>query len=437
MSLIARLRQIAMVSGVETFGVAMGGVSGLLIVNVLPKEQYAIYTFVLACVTLMAGISELGLSHCVLPVVGQRASDQHWVVGVCHQIFRRRWMLMSAGVVIVLPYWFYTSQEHHWHSAPHWVSGLLMLGVVLLTLRESFLHVVLLIMRHIPSLNRIAFASHTVRFSLVGAVLLLPLAAWSVPALFAATVLALAVSVQLLKRAFARHGIEDWRLNADECRVVDREALRVALPLVPSAIFFHVQGVITVLIVSIFGTTDMMAEVGAFGRLALVLTVFDRVTNMLLFPALARSPAGARFVSRLTRIHGAYLVMMFMVLATAVAWPHYWMLLLGRQYASMEPYLWMVVVSSILMSAAGFAFRTLAVRGATQRQWVTIPLVILVQIVFVALVGVDNLKLVLAFNLVTSCTHFAYQYGMLIASLPGWRKEPADVATEASQPKAD
>jgi hypothetical protein len=58
--LLPRLRQIALVGSVETFGVAIGGIAGLLIVNVLPKDQYAAYTFLIACMTLMLGISDLG-----------------------------------------------------------------------------------------------------------------------------------------------------------------------------------------------------------------------------------------------------------------------------------------------------------------------------------------------------------------------------------------
>ena len=96
-----------MVGGVETFGVVAGGLAGLLIVNVLPKEQYAAYTFLFACLTLLLGVTDLGLAHCCLPVVGQRARELPWVVGACRQVFRRRWMLLGVGVLIVVPYWFF------------------------------------------------------------------------------------------------------------------------------------------------------------------------------------------------------------------------------------------------------------------------------------------------------------------------------------------
>ena len=68
--------------------------------------------------------------------------------------------------------------------------------------------------------------------------------------------------------------------------------IRIAKPLVLPAIFYQLQGVITVFLVSLFGTSSMVAEVGAFGRLAMALVVVDRVTHILLFPAIALEPVG-------------------------------------------------------------------------------------------------------------------------------------------------
>ena len=422
MSLYARIRQVLMVGGVETFGVAVGGIAGLLIVNLLPKDQYAVYTFLMACMSLMVGIGDLGLGQCVLPVVGRRAGDSHWVMGVCRQIFRWRWILMALALAIVLPYWLNASTQHGWIAPAYLAATGAMLVVLPLTLSASFSHMVLLVLGQVGALNRAALAMHSTRFLLVAAVLLAPFGEWQTSALFAATALSLGVDIRLQQRSLNALAIENREFDGEERDWVKRETLRIALPLVPSSIFFQVQSVITVLIVSIFGTTDMMAEVGALGRLAMILVVLDRVTNMLLFPAIARSAGGPTFVKRLLQVHGAYLGLMLLIFLTAVIWPQYWMLLLGRQYEAQQPYLWLAIGAYVLTSGSGFAFRTLTGRGATARQWITIPLVLLVQAAFVALAGVNTLPLVLAFNLVTSLTHFIYQYTLVLARLPAWRK---------------
>lgn len=420
-----RLRQIFMVGGVESFGVVVGGIAGLLIVNVLPKDQYAAYTFLAACMTLVMGVTDLGLAHCCLPVVGQRSHDVPWVVGACHHIFRKRWLLLSAGLVIIGPYWYYTSREHGWSGMGYWLASAVALGMVLVQLREHYANTVILILGHISTLNGVAFTANGVRIAFVALVLMLPITAYSTAGLMAATGAASGVALLLYARAFRRHGITEQRLDEAQGRKVDAEVLRIAKPLVLPAVFYQVQGVITVFIVSLFGTTNMLAEVGAFGRLAMALVVVDRMAGILLFPAIARATVGPRFIAVLARIHGAYLLAMTLTFATSLLWPQYWILLLGEQYRSMEPYVWMMFLSAILSNAAGFAFRTLTVRGATARQSLSVIATLGAQVLYLWLVGISDLRSVLGFALTTSAASFFFQYGLLAVRAREWRVEAA------------
>jgi O-antigen/teichoic acid export membrane protein len=420
--LLSRLRQIALVGGVESFGVAVGGIAGLLIVNVMPKEQYAAYTYLVACMTLMLGVTDLGLAHCCLPIVGQRNRDVPWIVGACQQVFRKRWVLLGAGLAIVGPYWFYTTSQHGWWGGGYLLASALVIAVTLFSLREHYANTILLILSHIPALNRIGFTSNIVRLSFVGVVLLLPMTSWSIAGILAATAAAGFVSVMLYRKEFRTLAIPNLKLAPDDAKRVDAQIVQIAKPLVLPAIFYQVQGVITVFLVSLFGTSTMMAEVGAFGRLSMVLMVVDRVTNILLFPVIARAPQGARLRSILLQAHLAYLGMMALVLLTSVLFPHYWILLLGKQYGSMEPLVWMVFVSSILMNASGFAFRTLAVRGATAGQSFSILVTLATQVLYLWLVGVSDLRSVLGFAIATSVANFGYQYALLILRWRQWRE---------------
>lgn len=417
MNLKSRLRQVLAVGSVESLGVIVGGIAGLLIVNVLPKDQYAQYTFLLACSTLMIGISDLGLAHCAMPVVGTRAGEAGWVAGVCRQIFQWRWVMLAGAFLAVGPYWFYSSRSHGWSGAGYWSATLVFVGIVLLLLREHFTNTVVLILGHVPTIARIAAVSYAVRIPLIGVVLLLPIGAWSLTGIAVATALAGATSVWLYQRALHRLAVPQSRLEPLERKGVDRMAWKIARPLMPSAVFFQFQGVIAVFLASLFGTSDMLAEVGAFGRLALVLMVVDRVTGVVLFPALARAPVGARLVWIVTRVHAAYLGAMALVLISAWLGGRWWILLLGEQYRSMEPYVWMVFLSTILLNASGFAFRTLAVRGLTAKQSYSIPVVIAVQALYLWLFGAATLQAVLGFNIATALAHFGCQYTLLGARM--------------------
>jgi O-antigen/teichoic acid export membrane protein len=410
-----------MVGGIESFGVVLGGIAGLLIVNVLPKDQYAAYTFLAACTTLILGVTDFGLAHCCLPVVGQRSNEVHWVVGACQRVFSKRWMLLALAPLVIVPYWFYTSQQHGWTGAGYWIASAVMLGVVLVALREQNSSTVMLILGHISTLNRIAFFSHMARIACVSLVLLLPITAYSIAGLSVASAAASACALILYAAAFKTHGIPVSRLEPEDAKRVDAQIVKIATPLVLPAIFYQVQGVMTVFIVSLFGTANMIAEVGAFGRLSMVLVVVDRVTNVLIFPAIARAPAGPKLTTVVVKVHLAYMLAVGAVFLTAVFFPNYWILLLGQQYRSMAPYVWMVFLSSILMNASGFAFSTLTVRGATARQSYSILVTLSTQVLYIWLVGVGSLQAVLGFGLATAFANFAYQYGLLALRWREWR----------------
>src|SRR5690606_25211580 len=144
-----------------------------------------------------------------------------------------------------------------------------------------------------------------------------------------------------------------------------------------------------------------------------------------LFPVIARAPAGARLRTILLQAHVAYLSMMALMLLTAFWFPHYWIVLLGQQYRDMAPLVWMVFLASILMSASGFAFRTLAVRGATAGQSYSIAVTLAVQAAYLWLFGVADLRAVLGFGIATSVANFGFQYVLLGTRWLQWRRQPA------------
>ncbi len=421
--MFSRVRQILMVGGIESLGVVLSGIAGLLIVNVLAKDQYAAYTFLVACMTLMLGITDTGLAHCCLPVVGQRAREVPWVAAACEQVFRKRWWLLFAGFFIVVPYWFFSNAQYGWSGPAYWLASALIVAVLLFTLREHYGNTVLMILGHISTLNRNAMLSHGVRITLVCAALALPLGAYQLTGVVGATAAAALVAMLLSRRALTTHEVPDARLPPDEAQAVDKQIYKIAKPLVLPAVFYQFQGIITVFIVSLFGTADMLADVGAFGRLSMILMVFDRVAAVLLFPAIARAADGERLLTMVVRSHMLYLGLMTLVCLSAILLPQYWMLLLGSQYKDRESLVWMAFLATLLMNSAGFAFRTIAARGYTVRQTYIIPFVLLLQVVYLWVFGAKDLPAVLGFNVVTCLANFLYQYAMLAGWFVGQKRQ--------------
>ena len=72
-----------------------------------------------------------------------------------------------------------------------------------------------------------------------------------------------------------------------DLRPYRRQILRYMLPTLPSALYFSVQGPLLVWLSATFGTTRTLAEVGALGRLGLIVGMFSGLTGVVFLPRLA------------------------------------------------------------------------------------------------------------------------------------------------------
>jgi len=412
-TVIARVRQVVFTTGAESFGVAVGALAGLLIVNLLPKSLYAEYTFLIACQMLIIGLSDMGLGHCYLPVVGSRNRETAWVIGCCRRVYEWRWRLLGIALLFVLPYWLFSSIRNDWLNSGYLLAGAATLAAALLTMREQLGRTVLVILGHTTMVNRTGLAVNMMRLGLVIAVLMWAPAPVAVACLIAITAAcSFAVFTSYQQRAFLS-GWNASKLLGNERRAVDGKIKQLLLPLLLPALFYQFQGVITVFLASLLGTTTMIAEIGALSRLAMLLTIVDRVSGMLLFPLISRATNSTRLQQLIIKVHFVYLFSMALLLLSAVVLPQVWILLLGVQYAAQQHLIWMAFLPAILMNGSGFAFTTLSSRGYTTKQVYAIPLILAVQAIYLWFVGMRDTPSALGFSIASSAVYFTYQYALL------------------------
>lgn len=429
MTALARWRQIAFTTGAESFGVAVGAVSGLLIVRFLPKAEYAEYTFLIACQMLIIGLSDLGLGHCYLPVVGERSRDSTWVIGSCRRVYAWRWRFLGVALVLVLAYWWFNAQRHGWMSGGYLLASAAMLAAALLAMREQLGRMVLVILQQVGVVNRTGLVVNLLRLGLVTAVLLWAPASAAVAGLMAVTVLCSLAVLAHYRRQPVLSAWNDSSLAPDQRRAVDLKIRQMLIPLVAPALFYQFQGVITIFLASLLGTASMIAEVGALSRLAMLLTIVDRVTAMLLFPVISRAAEGPALRGLVFKAHALYLTGMTLLLSTAILFPHLWILILGDQYAAQQGLIWMAFLPAILMNGSGFAFTTLSSRGYTARQVHAIPLLLGVQMTYLWVVGMSDTRSALGFSIAGAAVYFCYQYALLVYRL---RTRPAALSPAGS-----
>ena len=411
--LARRLSVLSVTAGAETLSIGATAIAGFVIVHQLSKNNYGEYSFIASCVNFLVGLSDIGLSHTTLPIVGERNNDLAWVVGVCQRVYRMRWRFFLPASILVGIYWIHAVRQHDWMSVDFVCASILAAASVMATIREQACRALLVILRQVGALNRLSVISSCVRLLLTIVVVQFLTDGFNLWGLMGATLASTMLVLFQLSKIPAIASFAGATLPHDEEIQVDRRITTLLRPLVLPMFFAQVQGVITVFLVSLFSVTSSIAEVGALTRPTLILAMIDRVAAILLFPAIARAPSGVGLTRLIIRSFGIYFVILLALLLSSIYLPAWWMLLIGPQYLPQQNLLWLAFLAAILMYSAGFAFTTMTSRGKTSNQIYLIPLVLVIQITFVFFYGAATTERALVLSVITGVTFFAFQFTLL------------------------
>src|SRR6185503_21388898 len=138
----------------------------------------------------------------------------------------------------------------------------------------------------------------------------------------------------LMLRRYARD-VVDLRAgeNADDRRAMIGFIRNQA----PNAIFFCLQGQITILLITIFGhRAGAVAEVGALGRLAMIFAVLGNLITNIFAPAFARCQRREQLGRLYAGIVAGVAGFSLFVLGGAALLPEAFLFVLGSKYAHLQ-----------------------------------------------------------------------------------------------------
>lgn len=180
--------------------------------------------------------------------------------------------------------------------------------------------------------------------------------------------------------------------------------LRYIRPTLPSAVYFSIQAPLLVVISAYFGNVENVAQVGALGRIAVILGLISGFFGTVALPRLAQIHDDRQYLRHyliwLVLYVGAGIVLM----AAAATFPRVIIWLLGQQYAHLEHEVVFVALGAVLSMWGGFA---VAVNNA--RAWIRYQPQMLIMFVIT--------QMTLLFWLDLSTTHGVILFGVWSAAL--------------------
>ncbi|MCJ8210240.1 polysaccharide biosynthesis protein [Mucilaginibacter sp. RS28] len=366
-------------------------VSGIVIIRFLSTAEYALYTLVNTMLGTMTVLSDGGISAGVMAQGGKVWQDNTklGVIMVTGLNLRKKFAIFS--LIVAIPVLFYLLVQHGASWLQSTIIILSLIPAFIAALSDSLLEVGLKLRQDITSLQKNQVWVGIFRMILVFATFLAPFAAVGI---ITAGIPRILGNIKL-KKLTAKY--VDWNQKSDP--EVRKEILAVVKRILPGAIYYCVSGQISIWLLSIFGNTNNIAQIGALSRLSMVLSLFNVLFSTLIIPRFSRLPDNKAV---LTRYYFQLLigvsVILLVVVGVSGVFPTQILWILGKSYSNLKNELFYSVIAACLSIMSGICFGLATSRGWVINPVISIPINIL-SIVFGALLfHVTTLTEVLHFN---------------------------------------
>ena len=167
----------------------------------------------------------------------------------------------------------------------------------------------------------------------------------------------------------------------------------------PGTLFFAIKGQISVWIITVFGSNENIAEVGALSRLEVLFSIFLSVVQNMIVPSLSRCQSISIFRKRYAILMFVSLSISSILLLLSYLFPEVLLWILGKNYSYLVHELFWAILSTIICMTNNVSLSVNSSKGWVKDSWVGIPLTLLTQIVIVLFCNLSTVKGVIIFGI--------------------------------------
>jgi O-antigen/teichoic acid export membrane protein len=410
-----RARVVGNFAFVQAAVQVVGFLSGILLIRHLDQREYAYFTIANTMQGTLNVLADIGISIGLVSIGGRVWQDRHRFGQLVNTALGLRRKLGAVAIVIVTPILYFMLVKN---GASVSYSALLIVAVLLglaVQLSIGVLSVVPRLRSDIGRIQTIDMTGAVARFLALAALMYLFLNGAVALAIGSATLL---LQYWMLRRYVT--GVID--LNAPE-NAEDRDAMRGFIRnQAPNAVFFCLQGQITVFLISFFGrNVSSIAEVGALGRLAMIFAVLSHLLANVFAPAFARCQTFGKLRWQYAAIVGGVASFSLVILAAAAFFPTQFLFVLGSKYAHLERELFLMVAGAVITAMAGTLWSLNAAKAWIAGSWLYIPLTLATQLALIPYTDFSTVSGVLTFNLVSAIPSLALNLILSYRGFRSWR----------------
>jgi O-antigen/teichoic acid export membrane protein len=371
---------------------AVNLMTGLLILRYLDLHAYALYTIAGVLIGVGAVLCNMSLYPATSYFATRVGADQEGLAGTVAAADVIQWWLVVAAAIVLVGLGL---------SYKHQFSGLretiVVIGISIchmtLAARMDLARALLSARRQIRPIVLADTVIAALRAAVILPMLLL------IPGIGAAPILMANAAAQMAGLCLIKSSRPRGRRSARFDGV--RPVLGYMLPLWPEHVFYLIHGNIILMILAWTGTQAIVAEMGALSRLSQIFSVAIPLNVVLIFPFLSRHQTAEDLRKRARFVLICYALAVLPVLATAWLWPAPFLFIIGPQYAHLAVYIFPMIGISVLRLVSNTSYMFCLATGRPGFLSLSVVPILVLQAVYIGLVGVSSLETAIGFALCT------------------------------------
>lgn len=380
----------------------IGVLSGIIIIRLLPTNEYAYYTIANTILGTMTALGDGGLSTGLMAIGGKVWSSRKGLGEVLKTALIMRQKFAVISFIVVFPFLVYLLASNGASFSIILLISIMLIPTFYAQLTDSLLQVIPKLHQDIYSLQKNTLYVNIGRLCMM-------------PILFVGPFSYIALLVTAIPRV-----IGNFRLRKIALKFVDSgssfsneirdKIFAIVKRVLPGNIYNAVSSNIIVFIMSIFGSTSNVAEVGALSRLVVIFTVLSMVLNILVVPRYAKIPDNRDLLEKYLWLFVSFIVGISAIVLTFVYFfpePVLWVL--GAKYAGLQQELFLIMLGAALSMLSGSLYGIMSNRGIIPNPYYFFPFILVVQVITLAFLNLSDLIEVLYFGIIPPIAGIVYR----------------------------
>ncbi|MFD1016351.1 lipopolysaccharide biosynthesis protein [Winogradskyella rapida] len=374
----------------------LGFVCGIVIIRFLPVKEYALYILANTMLGAMTVLGNAGIAQGVMAEGGKVWQDKDKLGEVLVTGLDLRKKFAIASLVLTIPILLYLLLDND----ASWMASIL-ISVSLIPafyagLSDSLLQIVPKLNHNVKPLQKNQVAVSVGRLViLLSTIFIFPFAAITI---LANGVPRIYGNIKL--RAIAQeHANFKQQPNAE----IRKNILRVVKRILPESIYYTISGQLVIWLVSIFGDTASIAELGALSRITMLITFVIIMIDYILVPRFSKLKNDPSVLKKeYFTIQIILLFISFFILLGVYVFTDYILLILGENYFGLNTELFLMAINGCILLFSTSTNKLLTSRGIVVSPVFYISFMIAIQFSFAFLVDLTTLKGIIIYSILTT-----------------------------------